>query len=52
MDFVGSVGVCNFANDEVRKPKPELFASDEVGHCDGLLEASPLKIELNLGVET
>ena len=40
--FVKIVGVCDFANDEVCEPKPKLFASDVVGYCDGLCEASPL----------
>ena len=49
--FVEIVGVCDFANDEVCEPKPKLFASDEVGYGDGLCETSPLKVELDAGVE-
>ena len=49
--FVKTVGVCDFANGEVCEPKPKLFASDEVGSCDGLCEASPLKVDLDAGVE-
>ena len=30
MEFVGSVGVDDFPNDEVREPEPELFAGDEI----------------------
>ena len=48
--FVKIVGVCDFANDEVCEPKPKLFASDEVGYCDGLCEASPLKVDLDASV--
>ena len=31
MEFVGSVGVCDFANNEVGEPKPKLFTGDEAG---------------------
>ena len=49
--FVKIVGVCDFANDEVCEPKPKLYASDKMGYCDGLCEASPLKVDLDAGVE-
>ena len=48
---VETVGVCDFANDEICEPKPKLFASDIVWYCDVLYEASPLKVDLDAGVE-
>ena len=49
--FVEIVGVCDFANDEICEPKPKLFASNIVWYCNGLCEASPLKVDLDAGVE-
>ena len=49
--FVEIVGVCDFANDEVCEPKPKLFASNIVWYCNGLYEASPLKVDLDAGAE-